>query len=42
MNEKKDSVEKVLHLRNDDISLIVGDPPTPAPDGMSVPGATEF
>ena len=42
MNEKKDSVDKILHLMNNDISLIVGDPSAPALDGMSAPGGYEF
>ena len=38
MNEKKDSVDKLLHLINNDISLIVGVASAPALEGMSAPG----
>jgi hypothetical protein len=37
MNEKEDSVDKLLHLINNNISLIVGVPTAPALDGMSAP-----
>ena len=42
MNEKKDSVDRLLDLINNDVSLIVGDPPAPALDGMSAPRGYEF
>ena len=42
MNEKKDSVDKLLHLINNDLSLIVGVPSAPALDGMSAPDDYEF
>jgi hypothetical protein len=35
MNEKKDSVDKLLYLINNDISLIVGGPSATALDGIS-------
>ena len=38
MNEKKDSVDKLLHLINNDMSLIFGVPSAPAHDGMSAVG----
>ena len=34
MNEKKDSVDKLLHLVNNDMSLIVGVHSAPVLDGM--------
>jgi hypothetical protein len=49
MNEKKDSVDKLLRLINNDISLIVGSYvhileqcSGPALDGMSAPDDYEF
>ena len=42
MNEKKDSVDKLLNLINNDISLIVGVPSAPALDGMSAPDDNAF
>ena len=42
MNEKKDSVDKLLHLINNDMSFIVGVPSAPALDGMSAPDDCEF
>ena len=42
VNEKKDSVDKLLHLINNDMSLIVGVPSAPALDGMSAADDYEF
>ena len=42
MNEKKDSVDKLLHLINNGISFIVGVPSAPALDGMSTPDDYKF
>ena len=49
MNEKKDSVDKLLHLINNDISLIDGSYAhilaqcsAPALDGMSAPDDYDF
>ena len=42
MNERKDYVEMFLHLINNDISLIGGNPSAPALDGMSAPDDYKF
>ena len=42
MNEKKDFVDKLLHLINNDMSFIVGVPSAPALDDMSAPEDYEF
>ena len=42
MNEKKDSVGKLLHFINNDMSFIVGVASAPAQDGMSAPDDYEF
>ena len=49
LSEKKDSVDKLLHLINNDMSLIVGSYAhifaqcsAPALDGMSAPNDYEF
>ena len=42
MNEEKDSVDKLLHLINNDISLIVGVASAPALDIMSAADDYEF
>ena len=42
MNKKKDSVDKLLHLINNDIALIVGVASVLALDGMSAPDDYEF
>ena len=42
MNEKKDSVDKLLHLINNNISLIVGVPSVPELDSMSAADDYEF
>ena len=39
---KKDFVDKLLHLINNDMSLIFGVPPAPALDGMSAIDYYEF